>query len=206
MTSIKITVTGGPSGGKTTLLESLKREFAKDIAIVPEAASILYRGGFPRGATPEARVCVQLAIFHTQLNLEEFVRHTRASPLMICDRGSLDSIAYWPFPEDHFYKSIGSSQDRELQRYDWVIHLDTAPMTDYDETNPIRTESFAEAMTLNDRVKEAWRKHPRRVIIPGQTDFLTKMTLATTVVQSIQLGESVEKIQQLIAASTKGAR
>ncbi len=206
MKCTKITVTGGPSGGKTTLLESLKREFAKDITIVPEAASILYRGGFPRGKTPEARICVQTTIYHVQLNLEEFYRVSRLRPLMICDRGSLDSVAYWPSSEENFFETMGTTAQHELDRYHWVIHLDTAPMGDYDETNPIRTESFSEAVTLNQRVKEAWRNHPRRIIIPGQTDFLTKMTLATSVVDAIQRGEDTASVQKLTTSTSLAAR
>lgn len=51
MQKVKIVVTGGPSGGKTTLIEALQKDLKGKVAVVPEAASILYRGGFPRRST-----------------------------------------------------------------------------------------------------------------------------------------------------------
>lgn len=43
-----IVITGGPSGGKTTLIEAIKKELIKEVTTIPEAASLLYRGGLPR--------------------------------------------------------------------------------------------------------------------------------------------------------------
>ncbi len=203
MKFIKIALTGGPSGGKTTVLESLRREYAKQVSIVAETASILYSGGFPRGKSPSEKMCVQRAIYFAQKELEELVRLANAKPGIICDRGSLDSVAYWPFPEDHFFTSVQSDKDTELKRYDWVIHLDTAPAGDYDLTNPIRTESFQEALLLNEKIKSAWEGHPQRVIIHGQNDFLTKMTLATSVVGAILQGKQNTEIQSLVFSSSK---
>ena len=45
---MKLVLTGGPSGGKTTLAQALMREMADQLIVVPEAASILYGGGWPR--------------------------------------------------------------------------------------------------------------------------------------------------------------
>ena len=44
----RIVLTGGPGGGKTTAADLMRREVGERIVIVPEAATMLFSGGFPR--------------------------------------------------------------------------------------------------------------------------------------------------------------
>lgn len=199
MKSIKIAITGGPSGGKTTLIEALKKELGPRCAIVAEAASILYRGGFPRSKDTEGLVHVQRAIYYTQKELEALIAHQSQAPLLVCDRGSLDAIAYWPLPKEDFFTSMGTDEAYELSRYDWVLHLDTAAADFYDTSNPIRTESFQEAQALNERIKTAWSQHPRRIVISQNRDFLSKMTTSLAVIRAIMNAQDPHKASQEIA-------
>lgn len=198
MKKLVIAITGGPSGGKTTLIETLKKEFGAEIALVSEAASILYAGGFPRKKTFEGRICTQRAIYFTQRELESIAQQEPNNALVVCDRGSLDSIAYWPSDEDHFFKNIESSKSTELNRYDWVIHLDTATSENYDISNPIRTESHSEALLINEKIKSAWNGHPKRVIITSNDDFLAKITKSFQVIKAIKKGKPFEDICRLV--------
>ena len=118
--------------------------------------------------------------------------------LLVCDRGSLDGIAYWPGGKGtEFLGSVQSSLEAEIARYDWVIHLDTAPESHYDVTNPLRTEPFSEAWALNERVKAAWSSHPRRFIIDNDSGhFIDKLGRALTVVQEILKGRGYGEILQ----------
>jgi Predicted ATPase len=193
---VKVAITGGPSGGKTTLIEALKKELGVKCAIVPEAASILYRGGFPRAKDPVSLVHAQKAIYYTQRELEEMIAETSQRPLIVCDRGSLDAIAYWPQDEADLLKNLETTREAELARYDWVIHLDTASVDFYDTTNPVRTETFSEAEILNQKVKDAWNGHPRRVIITHNEDFLSKMTTSLTVIRAIMAHKSADEIKK----------
>lgn len=181
----KLAITGGPSGGKTTLIEVLKKEFGSKIKVAPEAASILYKGGFPRVKNYAGYYHAQLAIISTLRHIEDLMSESNPECLIICDRGSLDSLAYWPDSEDHFFKTINSNRQTELARYNWVLHLDTATEGDYDTTNPIRTESFHEALLLNEKVRASWNGHPRRQIISAENDFFGKMKKATDFVEEI---------------------
>ena len=194
---IKIAITGGPSGGKTTLIEALKKDLGQKCAIVPEAASILYRGGFPRYKVPQAQIHAQKAIYYTQKELEELVCDVSQKSLIVCDRGSLDSVAYWPDKTEPFFETMGTTKEIELARYDWVLHLDTASLDFYDTSNPIRTETFQEAWELNTRIKKAWEGHPRRLIISHSEDFITKMASALSVIKSIMANKSPEEISKL---------
>lgn len=195
---IKVAITGGPSGGKTTLIEALKKELGQGCAIVPEAASILYRGGFPRYKDPKVVAHTQVAIYWTQKELEALICHVSQKNLIVCDRGSLDSAAYWPEDAGDFFESIGSSKEKEIERYDWVIHLDTASIDYYDTSNPIRTETFHEAWELNARIKEAWAGHPRRIVITHNEDFLSKMTTSLAVIKAILAHKSADEIKKEI--------
>ncbi|MCK6598297.1 MAG: ATP-binding protein [Bdellovibrionaceae bacterium] len=195
----KLAITGGPSGGKTTLIETLKKEFGQKISIVPEAASILYSGGFPRKKSFQGKKHVQRAIYFSQKELESLIQLEYPESMVICDRGSLDSVAYWPAEESDFYQNLQTSKDIELQRYEWVLHLDTATFQDYDTSNPIRTETYEEAMTLNEKIKMAWNGHEQRLIIKSDDDFLMKMTKAIQAIKYILNGKSFKEIERILS-------
>lgn len=196
MNKIKIVVTGGPSGGKTTLIEALQKDMIGRLSVVPEAASILYRGGFPRKASAIGKKHAQRAICFTQRELEDLVTTESKMEIIVCDRGSLDSIAYWPGDEENFFKSLKTDRQAELNRYQWVVHLDTADGENFDQTNPIRTESHKEAMELNLMIKEAWAGHPQRVIIPHEEEFLLKILRAKRAIEMMIAGASFQLIQR----------
>lgn len=194
--NIKVAVTGGPSGGKTTLIEALKKEFAPKIKIAPEAASILYKGGFPRVKNYDGFFHAQKAIYYTQKEIEELRCKTHPEALIVCDRGSLDALAYWPDTEADFFKNVSSTREQEMARYNWVIHLDTATEPDYDSSNEVRTEDFHEA-TLNEKIKKSWEGHPQRIIITADIDFFAKMKKATLVIEAILNKDSFSEIQKI---------
>lgn len=193
---IKIVVTGGPSGGKTTLIDALKKEFGNKVDVVPETASILYRGGFPRNKTAKGLIHTQRAIYMTQKELEAIVLETTTAELVVCDRGSLDGIAYWPATDQDFFESLDTDQNSELNRYDWVLHLDTAGPEYYDTSNSIRTESYLEAKLLNEKTRSAWSGHKQRLVISDSRDFFKKMSQAMQAVHLIATGKSFVEIQQ----------
>jgi hypothetical protein len=195
---MKIVLTGGPSAGKTTIAEILVRECCDRLLLVPEGASILFRGGFPRQNSKDAVACLQRAIFHVQHELEELKTLQRYSRSLICDRGTLDGLAYWPKSPEEFFTEVGSSMTAEVARYDWVIHLDTADQDAY-QASVIRTESYIEASLINERVKQAWRAHPRRVILSNNKNFATKINLAVRAVKMMLDGEPYEKVAALMS-------
>lgn len=67
----RVVLTGGPGGGKTTAADLYRREIGDEVVIVPEAATLLYSGGFPREGENGVRRATQRAIYHVQLNLED---------------------------------------------------------------------------------------------------------------------------------------
>ena len=201
----KLAITGGPSGGKTTLIENLQRDLGHQIAVAPEAASILYRGGFPRRKGINRQKHIQRAIYYTQLELEALMEDEYPEKLLICDRGSLDSLAYWPEDGTSFFDTIHSDLAKEISRYDWVLHLDTAPEAHYDSENPIRTESYAEAQRLNEKILKAWEPHPQRLIIHHHSDFFSKMSLCMTIIRLLLQNKSYQEIETSIKVFQAGS-
>lgn len=204
----KIVLTGGPSGGKTTLAAAIQKEFASHVIIVPEAASIVFGGGWPRRKTVVGVQHQQKAIYFLQRELEQLIVGENPDRLIICDRGSLDGVAYWPGPgpSSDFLVETGSSVENEIQRYDWILHLDTAPASYYDLTNPLRNESFEEAWKLNERIKQAWAAHPQRLVIDNNEagHFIEKLQRALFVVGKIIEGRTHSEILSALNPISEG--
>jgi predicted ATPase len=169
----RIVLTGGPGAGKTAVLELLHQFVCKHVVILPEAASMLFRGGFPRGSAVGQRAATQRAIFHVQRELEASADAADHAAIMLCDRGTVDGAAYWPGPAT-IWDEVGTTREEELARYDAVIHLRTPELAHYNLSNPMRTETAAEAAVIDERIAHEWRGHPRRFTIENEADFFRK--------------------------------
>lgn len=183
-------LTGGPGGGKTTAADLLRRELGEQVVVVPEAATILFSGGFPRVAEPDARCATQRAIFQVQRDLEDVQAAQYPDRVLLCDRGTVDSAAYWPDERggpDGFYEQMGTSAQEQLARYDVVIFFETAAVggNSIETGNPTRIESIAEAVALDRRLRSCWSEHPQLHLVPHQTSFLAKIYESLELVQSI---------------------
>lgn len=172
--SRRIVLTGGPGAGKTAVLEMMRKTLCKHVVVVPEAAGIVFGGGFPRSENAAAQRAGQRAIFFMQRELEAAIMAENVS-IALCDRGTLDGLAYWPGPDD-LWSAVGTTLDEQLARYHAVIHLRTPPLEQgYNHRNPLRTESAMQAATIDARIAEAWAKHPRRFEVPSSDDFIAKV-------------------------------
>jgi len=171
----RVVLTGGPGAGKTAVLELVLRYFCKHVRVLPEAASILFGGGFPREDSEASRKAAQRAIFHVQRQLELLVGPGGAPAVTLCDRGTLDGLAYWPGEGGELLAETGTTREKELARYDAVIHLRTpSAALGYDHSNKLRIEPAAAAAAIDLRIEDAWRGHPRRFFVESQADFLAK--------------------------------
>jgi predicted ATPase len=169
----RIVLTGGPGAGKTATLEMIKQAFCRHVRVLPEAAGIVFGGGFPRTTETVGRQAVQRAIYYVQRELENVALAENAA-IVLCDRGTVDSQAYWTGPGE-FWTSVATTRDDEFARYDAVIHLRTpSEAGGYNHSNVLRTESATEALAIDERIMEAWEGHPRRFVIEPHADFLEK--------------------------------
>ncbi len=179
-----VVVTGGPGAGKTAVLEAVRRNFCEHVAVLPEAASILFGGGFPRRDTLAARKAAQRAIWRVQTELEQMVIEERKVAVALCDRGTLDGLAYWPQTVEELLSSLGATASAQLQKYAAVIHLRTPGVErGYNHQNPLRTESAAEAAAVDSRIALAWCDHPRRYFVDNSDSFIDKLARAVALIR-----------------------
>ena len=178
----RVVLTGGPGAGKTAVLEVIRRSMCSRVAVLPEAAGVVFTGGFPRGNALEQRRAAQRAIYFVQRELEASAL-ADAPAIVMCDRGTVDGLAYWPGADD-MWQSVGSSIEEELARYHAVIHLRTPALgAGYNHDNPLRIETAAEAAAIDDRIAAAWARHPRRFEVAATPDFFAKVARAVAIVR-----------------------
>jgi predicted ATPase len=185
----RIVLTGGPGGGKTTAADLFRREIGERVVVVPETATMLFSGGFPRVGAPKARAATQRAIFHAQVALEDIQGALYPGRVLLCDRGTIDGAAFWP-PEapEGFFETMGTTLEEQLLRYDAVIFLESAAVGDIsiEGGNPTRTESNEQARQLDMRLRDIWSKHPNFHFIAHSASFFAK------------LGQGLEQLQRLV--------
>lgn len=177
-TTPKIVITGGPGGGKTTALDLFKRELIEHVSIVPESATILFSSGIRRSQNIDELTATQLAIYNFQKNLENLIHIQNPNHLLLCDRGTLDGLAYWPKSEGEFFETIHSNFDDELNEYSAVIFFQTAAKAGGDITtnNPYRSEDNKSAIEIDNKLQSIWSKHPNFHLIESNTSFIDKIT------------------------------
>jgi hypothetical protein len=104
--------------------------------------------------------------------------------VVLCDRGTVDGAAYWPGPES-FWSAVGTTHQAELARYAAVVHLRTPTAENgYTTTNPLRIESPAEAVAIDERIAKVWNGHPRRFQVEATEDFLGKALRALLILHN----------------------
>ena len=183
----RIVLTGGPGGGKTTAADLFRREIGEEVVIVPEAATMMFTGGFPRFDNVDALQAAQRAIYHVQRNLEDIHSAQYPERILLCDRGSIDGAAYWPGDESAFFENLGSGLDQELSRYDGVIFFESAAVggLGIEGGNPARCESIEEAAKLDKKLFKLWSQHPNFVTVHHNKSFFQKISIGLAMLEEM---------------------
>lgn len=165
-----IVLTGGPCGGKTTLMRELRIEYPGNNRwlMVPEAAPLLFHAGLD-GKTKH----FQRSVVSLQIALENACAiGAKPGKIILCHRGTLDPLAYWLYngwSEKEFFDYIGMTRSQHYQRYFGVIHLQTTAfgVEDSYRTWPDahRTETPEQAAEIDRLLSRAWNNHPRYVMV-----------------------------------------
>ena len=184
---LRIVLTGGPGGGKTTAADLFRREIGESVVIVPESATTLFAGGFPRVTDTDAQRSVQRAIFEGQRSLEDVQAAVYPDRVLICDRGTADGAAYWPDGADGFFEAMGTTRADQLARYDAVIFFETAAVGGIalEGGSRYRTETNDQALELDRRLREMWSAHPDFHLVPHDPSFLRKISVGLSVLEQV---------------------
>jgi predicted ATPase len=180
----RIVVTGGPGAGKTAVLELARRDLCKHVGVLPESARIVFGGGFPRRRDDLGQRGAQRAIFHVQDELERIGCESVSVTTLLCDRGTVDGLAYWPGAWDEYFAALGTTHELELARYAAVIHLRVPSADNGYRQDDIRRESEWEASEIDARLVEVWAAHPRRVFVSRTADFIRKAQRALAIIRA----------------------
>jgi len=169
-----IVLTGGPGGGKTAIPEMARRYFCHHVVLLPEAAGIVFGGGFPRLDSPAGRRAAQRTIYRVQLEMEGLALRDPGVAMVICDRGTIDGLAYWPGDRERFFEEFGGSLEQEMARYATVIHVATPGSSAQYHRNAVRHESLRQAREIDSRIQRIWQGHPRQIQVGAEADFVEK--------------------------------
>jgi predicted ATPase len=189
----RIVLTGGPSGGKSTLQQAISEQIPEAYC-APEVATILLGGGFPAPSEQHPwdeawQQDFQAAVAVGQKALEG-ISERRTSleekRLIIYDRGLLDGAAYLAGGISELEVITSQAESKMLRKYDTVLHLTTsAAHNAYDkQSNPYRFEEAAAALDLDRKIMTAWDNHPNRIVLDHQ-DKAERIEQGLHIVRSI---------------------
>lgn len=172
MKILKVVLTGGPCGGKTTAIEEIKKHLKNKnipLLIVPETATELIVNGIKPGDI--STIDFQSLVLKKQLSkekiTEEYAKKRYKNEelcVIIYDRGILDNKAYLENFTD-FQKLIREEQLNEinlLDKYDLVLDLlslATCKPEGYNLLNEARTEDIPTARELDKKTTLSWIAH-----------------------------------------------
>ena len=185
---IKIVLTGGPCGGKSTALSRIDNYFTPRgyrVLSIPETATeLIVNGTTPLNSRTNfdfQRTLFRLQKFKEEL-IEENARKMKVDKILIvCDRGILDNKAYMSDVEfKRVLKEFNTNEVKERDSYDAVFQLVT-PAKGKEEcyttkNNKARKDTIKEARELDDKMIESWTGHPHFRIIDNSTEFDAKIT------------------------------
>ena len=189
MSLIRIALTGGPCGGKTSALPFLRdklRAKGFNAVTVPESATLLFNHGFDLTPTDnyDKNLIRQTAMINCHKSLEDAMAATEIltgkPTIVLSDRGLMDCKVYTPpnVWSDLLERYRWSDIKFREGRYDAVFHMESAAIgTDFytKSNNAARIEGAEAAVAADHRTKMAWMGHPHLRIIDNSTDFDGKL-------------------------------
>lgn len=176
---VRVVISGGPRAGKTTIARTISRDYSERIAVLPETATMLFQGGFPRPQEENGQLAVQRAIFSVQRQVEQITHLNAPEKIQLCDRSTLDGGSYWPGGLAAFLNGVGTTLEEEYARYSRVILLKSSAWLpgEYTTSGSLRTESPQRARELDEELERIYEGHPDLIKIPAYADFSVKVQM-----------------------------
>ena len=187
----KVVLTGGPSSGKTTVLNSIVKEFNKHfvkVIVVPETATELITAGVRMfgedkiDALDFQELVIRTMIFKEDNYYRAAEMYEKLYPnqdvLIILDRAIMDNLAY--VGDEKFIEvlnrlGLNGDYSQIYNRYDLVINLVSNAKFFTLENNKARTESTREALELGQRTLAGWIGHKNLKIVSPKENIDEKI-------------------------------
>lgn len=181
----KIVLTGGQCAGKTEVLQHIKKHFSNlgyEVYIVNEMATILMLGGItPKKLGKEFEELIINMELEMRKTYEKAISISKdRKSLIVFDRGPIDTMMAISREEfDEIIKKFGTTYEEVINSYDVVVHMETVakkfPEMYTSDNNEARLQSIADSISNENRLLEAYKVHPNRVIISACEDFNEKI-------------------------------
>lgn len=195
MSVYRIVLTGGPGGGKSTIIEEIKKRYAKKgktrVITVNETASIMADDELKPTECDDA-FAFQNEVYNIQKTREEAADNLAShfpekNIIIVYDRGILDNRAY--LNKGEFETILYNHQDNEMEildKYDLVINLMTAAHLEgkyLKETNPHRTEDPDFARELDKKTLDSWLFHRNIYNVEATDEFEGKINRVMDIIK-----------------------
>ena len=201
----KIVLTGGPSAGKSSSLEFVRKYYSElgyKVYIVSETATDLMNSGIIPNQTNLSLLEFQDIIFKYQLFKENLVlnivnNNNFLNNIIIFDRGIIDNKAYIKDEEfEMILKKYNYSENDLLARYDLIIHLETGAKSNYYriDNNSCRKENVDLAIKLDNLTYKAWHNHNNLVKIECYDNFYNKQNEIISVIDKELNNKKLERV------------
>jgi predicted ATPase len=151
-------ITGGPGGGKTSLLDNLA---LKGYNYIPETARQIIKARLERGLSPrpDAKTFAQ-DIFNKDWT--NFIANSDVSSLLFFDRSFIDSACMlFDSDVDSYYKIKDTLQSH---RYNSKIFI-TSPWKEIFRNDTERDQSFEQSIEVYKRLDKWYREHGYDIVM-----------------------------------------
>lgn len=161
----RIVITGGPCAGKTAVWRFLGEAFQGGVPVREAATQLILDGKSEDSLGLEG---FQRAVYERQLALED--GGLEKGLLLLCDRGLLDGLAYFP----SLFACLDVSREEVLNRYAVVIQVevirDPQAYSLHFSNNPARHEDHTRALALERELERVYERHPSYFFLPGSLE------------------------------------
>lgn len=193
---LKVVLTGVPSSGKTSVINSVIERFKEQgyrVLVVPETATEYILSGIkPVGDDAIDPVVFQELVLKKQLNKEELYDMAafhlgKDKTIILYDRGTLDGYAYVSHEDmESVVKKCGQTKRDLLLRYDAVLFLEGAEKFFTTENNKARYEkNAAEAEALRKKLLNSYLGHDNLRIIQPREEMKDKQEEVINVIANM---------------------
>jgi len=185
-----IAITGGPCGGKTTLIDELCTDPFYKAGLIPLPESVFYV--LQTKTSPKEKLFQKMMV-EVQAAIENAIdKSVEPGKIILCHRGTLDPLAYWlnnGWSANDFFSFTQSTLKEHFYRYHAIIHLQTASvnaLADYRlYPDAHRHENPKQAEQLDSLLTDTWAEHPNYFFIESNVDWEIKRNVFYKLINSI---------------------